>query len=43
MYLLLFNAISDSLNETDINKLKQMLMEAQLSAEELCMNSEETI
>lgn len=35
MYLKLFNAITDALEETDINKMRNILMNAQLETEEI--------
>lgn len=43
MYLILFHAISDSLKEKDINKIKELLISAQQEAEEICMYSNEEI
>ena len=37
-YLLLFNAITDALKETDISAVKFLLMRAQKEAEEIFMN-----
>ena len=36
MYLLLFNAITHALNETDVEKIKNILKQAQINAEEIC-------
>ena len=43
MYLILFNAITKALEENDINKIKDILKAAQITAEEICINSEEEI
>ena len=43
MYLILFNAIIDSLKENDINEIKRTLILAQQKAEEVCMDSAEKI
>ncbi len=43
MYLLLFNAISNALEENDIIKIKKILTAAQTDAEEICMESDEEI
>lgn len=38
MYHLLFNAITDALNENDIYKMRNILMNAQLETEEIYMS-----
>jgi hypothetical protein len=43
MYLVLFRAITDSLGESDIEKIKIILQKAQIEAEEICINSDEEI
>ena len=43
MYLILFNAILDSLKERDVDKIKAILIAAQQEAEEICMDSDEKI
>ena len=43
MYLILFNAILDSLKERDVDKIKAILIDAQQEAEEVCMDSDEEI
>lgn len=43
MYITLFNAISDALNETDVNNIKDILKKAQIKSEEFCINSDEEI
>ena len=43
MYLLLFNAITTALNETNTETIKNILIEAQQKAEEICLNSDEDI
>ena len=43
MYLLLFNAITTALKENDINKIRNILIKAQIDAEEICVNSDEEI
>ena len=43
MYLILFNAILDALNQDDTNEIKHILIKAQQKAEELCMDSDEEI
>lgn len=43
MYLILFRAITDALRNTDMNKIKAILKQAQIDAEEICINSEDDI
>ena len=43
MYITLFNAITDAINETDINIIKDILKQAQIKSEETCINSDEEI
>ena len=43
MYITLFNAISDALNETDVNNIKDILKQARIKSEEICINSDEEI
>ena len=43
MYLLLFNAITTALKEKDINKIRNILIKAQIDAEEICIKSDEEI
>ncbi len=43
MYLILFKAITESLGENDIEKIKTVLQKAQIEAEEICINSDEEI
>ena len=43
MYLTLFNAISKSLEEKDINLIKEILKQAQIEAAEICIESNEEI
>ena len=43
MYLLLFNAITKALEEENIEKIKSLLMQARIDAEEICMESDEEI
>lgn len=43
MYIILFNAITDALQENNINKMKDILKEAQVLAEEICLTSEDDI
>ena len=43
MYILLFNAITDALQENNVDKMKEILTKAQVSAEEICLNSEDDI
>ena len=43
MYLLLFNEITTVLKEDDICKIKNILIKAQQSAEEICIESNEKI
>ncbi|MBQ8183374.1 MAG: hypothetical protein IJ025_05690 [Clostridia bacterium] len=40
MYLLLFNAITTALRESDINQLKEILKVAQIEAENIYINGE---
>lgn len=41
MYLSLFNSITDALEETDIEKMKQILIQAQIVTEEMYIESNE--
>ena len=43
MYLTLFNAISKALEEKDTNLIKEILIQAQIEAEEICINSKDDI
>ena len=43
MYLLLFNAITDALEEQETGKIKAILKQAQIDAEEICITSDEEI
>ncbi len=43
MYLILFRAIVDVLEENDIDIIKKHLILAQSEAEEVCINSDEQI
>lgn len=43
MYLTLFNAITTALEETDVDKLKELLKSAQIEAERICIESTEPI
>ena len=43
MYLILFRAITESLGENDIEKIRGLLKKAQIEAEEICINSDEEI
>ncbi len=43
MYLTLFDAITKALEEKDISKINDILKTAQITAEEICINSEEDI
>ena len=43
MYLTLFNAISKALEEKDTNLIKEILKQAQIEAEEICINGDEDI
>ena len=43
MYLLLFNAITNALQETNIEEIKKILITAQQQAEEICIKSDEEI
>jgi hypothetical protein len=43
MYITLFNAITDAINETDVNIIKDILKQAQIKSEEICINSDEEI
>ncbi len=43
MYLLLFNAITTALKQNDIDKIRNILIKAQIDAEEICVNSDEEI
>ena len=41
MYFHLFNVITDSLEETDINVLKEILKQGQIETEEMYINGNE--
>ena len=41
MYLSLFNSITDALEETDVEKIKQILIQAQIKTEEMYIDSDE--
>ncbi len=41
MYLSLFNSVTDALEENDIEKMKQMLIQAQIVTEEMYIESNE--
>ena len=43
MYITLFNAITDAINETDVNIIKDILKQEQIKSEEICINSDEEI
>lgn len=43
MYLLLFNAITDALEEIESEKIKAILKQAQIDAEEICISSNDKI
>lgn len=43
MYLTLFKAISKALEEKDTNLIKEILKQAQIEAEEICINGDEDI
>lgn len=43
MYLTLFNAITTALAEEKLENVKNILKEAQIKAEEICINSKEEI
>lgn len=43
MYLLLFNTITTVLKEDDVDKIKEILKQAQIEAEEICISSDEEI
>ncbi len=43
MYLTLFNAICKALEKKDINSIKEILKQAQIEAEEICINGDEDI
>lgn len=43
MYLILFRAITDVLEKSDTEEIKSILKQAQIDAEEVCINSEEEI
>lgn len=43
MYLLLFNAITNALKESKVEKMQQILKQAQIDAEEILMSSDEEI
>lgn len=43
MYITLFNAITDALEESDVNYIKNILKDAQIKSEEICINSDEEI
>ncbi|MBR0534765.1 MAG: hypothetical protein IIX14_00140 [Clostridia bacterium] len=39
MYLSLFNSVTDALEENDVEKIKQILIDAQIKAEEMYIQS----
>ncbi len=41
MYFNLFNSITDALEETDVEKIKQILIQAQIKTEEMYIDSDE--
>lgn len=41
MYLSLFNSITEALEENDIERIKQILVAAQIKTEEMCIESSE--
>lgn len=43
MYLTLFKAISKALELKDINEIKNILIQAQIEAEEICINGKDDI
>lgn len=43
MYITLFNAITDAISENNIDIIKDILKQAQVKAEEICINSDEEI
>ncbi len=43
MYFLLFKAITTALKENDINKIRNILIKAQIDADKICVNSDEEI
>ncbi len=43
MYLTLFNAITSALEQTDIEHIHNILKQAQIESEEICINSTEKI
>ncbi|MBQ8182865.1 MAG: hypothetical protein IJ025_03070 [Clostridia bacterium] len=43
MYLILFNAITDALQKSGTDEIKAILKQAQIDAEEVCINSDENI
>lgn len=43
MYLTLFNAITKVLEKNSIDEIKALLIQAQMAAEEICINSNEDI
>lgn len=43
MYLILFKAITEALKKADAVEIKAILCQAQIDAEEVCMNSDEEI
>ena len=43
MYLTLFNAITAALEENNLDIIKEILKNAQINAEEICINSNDEI
>ena len=43
MYLLLFNAITQALKENNVDVIRNILINAQCKAEEICISSDEEI
>ena len=43
MYITLFNAITNALKENNIEVIKELLKQAQIDAEEICIDSDEEI
>ncbi len=43
MYLTLFNAITAALKENNLDIIKEILKNAQINAEEICINSNDEI
>lgn len=43
MYITLFKAITTALKENNIDAIKNILIQAQINAEDICINSNEEI